>query len=124
MDDTGFSRLYHLALRGEWLEAVDAGTAYERSTLGASLADVGFIHCSFADQVQATADLVYRGRADVVLLEIDPARVEAEVRVESLGGGTFPHIYGPLPIRAVLTATDVRLGPDGRLLTEIALGHS
>jgi glutathione S-transferase len=95
-------RIYHLALRDEWQGAC-GGKAYRRSTLGRSLADVGFIHCSFAHQVQAIADLVYNGRGDVVLLEIDPSRVQAEVRVEDLeaGGQTFPHIYGPLPIEAV-----------------------
>lgn len=74
------TRIYHLALRGEWLETLDAGTGYRRSTLGLSLADVGFIHCSFADQVQAIADAVYRGRSDVVLLEIDPALLDSSNR--------------------------------------------
>jgi hemoglobin len=102
------SRIFHLALRAEWQEALDSGRDYRRSTLGTSLEDEGFIHCSFADQVQAIADLVYRGRSDVVLLEIDPSRLTAEVRVENLQGGTerFPHIYGPLPLQAVVQVID------------------
>ena len=98
--------MYHLALRPEW-EAARADGSYRRSTLGASLEDVGFIHCSFDHQVQTIADAVYRGRADVVLLEIDPARLDAEVRVEPAHGDEYPHIYGPLPVQAVVRTHDL-----------------
>jgi glutathione S-transferase len=116
--------IYHLALRDEWQQALDGGVAYRRSTLGKSLEAEGYIHCSFARQVQAIADLVYHGRHDVVLLEIDPARVKAEVRVEGPDGGEqgFPHIYGPLPIEAVVHASDVPLDTDGRLAVNALLG--
>jgi uncharacterized protein (DUF952 family) len=110
--------IYHLALRHEWQQALDSGTAYRRSTLCKSLDDEGYIHCGFANQVQAVADLVYHGRRDVVLLGIDPARVQSEVRVESLDSGdqAFPHIYGPLPLAAVVQTTAVPLSADGRLI--------
>src|SRR5689334_6855974 len=97
-------RLYHLALEDEW--ANGSSDAYERSTLGRSLAEVGFIHCSFADQVQTIADLVYRGRRDVLLLEIDASRLHAPVKVEGVDGGdAYPHIYGPLNRDAVVAVT-------------------
>jgi glutathione S-transferase len=117
-------RIYHLALRDEWDEALDSA-AYRRSTLGRSLDDVGFIHCSFSHQVQAIADLIYHGRGDVVLLEIDTSRLEAEVRIENLEGGdqTFPHIYGPLPVGAVAQAKDVPLGVDGSLIIDTSPAH-
>jgi uncharacterized protein (DUF952 family) len=116
-------RIYHLAVRDEWNEALTAGAAYRRSTLGKSLEREGFIHCSFAAQVQMIADLVYHGRDDVVLLTIDPARVEAEIRVEALdeGGQAFPHIYGPLALAAVTRSDPVPLDPEGRLLAEALL---
>ena len=66
-------RIFHLALVDEWRAAESTGD-YRRSTLEESLDEVGFIHCSFATQVQATADRYYRGRRDVVLLTIDPSR--------------------------------------------------
>jgi uncharacterized protein (DUF952 family) len=100
------ARIYHLALRPEW-EAARADGAYRRSTLGASLEEVGFIHCSMAHQVQTIADLVYGGRDDVVLLEVDPDRLDAEVRVEPAHGDEYPHIYGPLPVAAVVRTHDV-----------------
>jgi len=111
------SPLFHLALREDWQAATANGGTYERSTIGRSLLDEGFIHCSFADQVQATADRFYGGRDDVVLLRIDRAKLRAEVRVEAVspGGQRFPHVYGPLPLDAVMSAAAVPVGPDGRL---------
>jgi uncharacterized protein (DUF952 family) len=116
-------RIYHLAVRDEWYDAVATRQPYRRSTLGRSLETEGFIHCSFARQVRMIADLLFHGRDDVVLLTIDPTRVEAEIRVENLDGGEeeFPHIYGPLPLDAVIRSDDVPVGDDGRLLVEVLL---
>lgn len=88
----------HLAVAAEWEEAIAGGGPYRRSTLGRSLDEVGFIHCSFEEQVAATAALIYAGRDDVVLLTIDESRLGCEVRVEE----GFPHIYGELPLDAVV----------------------
>jgi uncharacterized protein (DUF952 family) len=116
-------RLYHLASEGEWREAVERGGPYRRSTLGRSLDEEGFIHCSFAHQVQLIADVIYRGRHDVVLLVLDPARLGAEVRVEDVGGDQrFPHIYGAVPLEAVVAVEPVPVDGDGRLLTGPLLG--
>ena len=92
MDESG--PIYHLARRSHW-EAGQAEGAYRQSTVDWTLAEEGFIHCSFAEQVAATADRYYRDVEDVVLLTIDPAKTDAEVRVEK----GFPHIYGPVPGR-------------------------
>lgn len=103
------TELLHLALRAEWNAAVAAGGPYDRSTIGVSLAEEGFIHCSFPDQVVATAERYYAGRDDVVVLVIDTDRLDAEVRVEDLGGTgvEFPHVYGPVPVEAVVAVEDV-----------------
>lgn len=101
--------VFHLALQGEWDEAVASGGPYERSTVGVSLAQEGFIHCSFAEQVEATASRYYAGRDDVVVLVVDAGRLDAEIRIEDLSGSgvEFPHIYGPIPIDAVVDVIDV-----------------
>ncbi len=116
-------RIYHLALRDEWYETTKERAAYRRSTLGKSLEDEGFIHCSFANQVQAVADAMFHGREDVVLLTIDPSRVQAEIRVENPNGGEemFPHIYGPLPLAAVTESSGIPLSADGRLVVQALL---
>ena len=108
---------YHLALEEEWREAVERGGPYSRSTLGKSQREVGFIHCSFASQVETIAHLIYGSREDVLLLVIDPSQVHAEVRIENLDGGRdpFPHIYGELPTKAVVRVATIPLREDGSL---------
>lgn len=106
------AHLYHLALRHAWEEAGEEGAPYRRSTIDRSLDEEGFIHCSYRDQVQGVADRFYRGRTDVLLLTIDVSKVEAEIKTENL----FPHIYGPLPVKAVVRVEPVAYGDDGHLL--------
>ena len=73
--------------------------------------------------MQATADRYYRDRDDVILLEIDPALLDVEVRVEAASADPrgFPHLYGPLATEAVVSARPLGLGPDGRLETGLAV---
>jgi len=59
--------------------------------------------------------LVYRGMEDLLLLEIEPGRLTAPLVVEP-GDGTdeqFPHLYGELPIDAVIAAGGYRPDNDG-----------
>jgi uncharacterized protein (DUF952 family) len=108
--------LYHLALPVDWAAAVAAGR-YEMSTRGRSLAEEGFIHCSLPHQVRGVAEAFYSDVAELVLLVIDPDRLDAPVRVEAPepGAPAYPHIYGALPVCAVRAAHRLTHGPDGRL---------
>jgi uncharacterized protein (DUF952 family) len=66
------------------------------------LAD-GYIHLSAADQVQGTLDKHFAGQIGLVIAEVDLAALGTTVKWEvSRGGALFPHIYGPLPMSAVL----------------------
>jgi glutathione S-transferase len=96
-------RIYHLTTASAWHQARGAGS-YAESTRGLSLAEVGFIHCSYATQVPQVAQAYFQGVADLVLLVIDPDRLSAQVQDEDLAGQgqSFPHIYGPLNLDAVI----------------------
>jgi phosphinothricin acetyltransferase len=76
----------------------------------------GFIHCSYARQIRDVANRRFVGRSGLALLEIDRERVCCDVLDENLEGGTelFPHIYGCLPMAAVLRVHPFPCGPDGR----------
>jgi glutathione S-transferase len=97
--------IYHLALADEWRTAKACGE-YRRSTRGLSLEQVGFIHASGAHQVEATFRRFYADAEAVVLLTLDPARLDAPLRWEAAPDSAelFPHIYGPLPVGAVRLA--------------------
>jgi glutathione S-transferase len=97
--------LFHLALKGDWEQARETGT-YQWSTRGLRLVEVGFIHCSWQEQVAKTFERFYADAGDVLLLEIDPTRLSAPLRADAIPTGElFPHLYGPLPIEAVRSFT-------------------
>jgi uncharacterized protein (DUF952 family) len=101
--------LFHLALRRDWEAAVRSGE-YRVSTLGRTLEQEGYVHASYRHQVQGVRDGFYADAPDdLVLLEIDPGLVGVPVVVEVPDGGAeaFPHLYGPLPTRAVVAAHPV-----------------
>jgi uncharacterized protein (DUF952 family) len=116
IDSAVLRHIYHVAVAEEWHAALALGDDYCRSTCGKSLDEQGYVHCSFRSQVETIANPIYAGRTDVVLLTIDTSRLNVEVRVENLDGGTnlFPHIYGPLPPDAVVRVDRLRPDPDGR----------
>jgi uncharacterized protein (DUF952 family) len=106
--------LVHLCGADEWSRARSQGAIRpEASDIGAR-----FIHLSTPEQVHLPANRLYRGRADLVMLHIDPALLDSPVRWEP-GVATdpasmlFPHLYGPLPVRAVIGVTAYVPGPDG-----------
>ena len=97
--------LYHLALGGDWQQARRSGV-YRISTRGQSLEEVGFIHASYAHQLQSTQQRFYGDVEDLRVLMLDPMRLQAhgiEVRPEAVAGSEecFPHLYGALPVDAV-----------------------
>lgn len=112
--------LYHITTSQEWAAIQAAGRLAP-----ASLQQQGFVHLSELGQVLRSGERWFAGQDDLVLLEIDPARVPAEVPLrweDLLGEGlAFPHAYGPLPREAIHAAYPLQRGPDGRLRLPPAL---
>ena len=108
--------LLHLCGAQEWSRARSRGGV--RPEASGSDVSAPYIHLSTPEQVHLPANRLYRGRDDLVLLHIDPALLESPVRWEP-GVATdpesmlFPHLYGPLPARAVIRVTAYRPSPDG-----------
>ncbi|MDQ2627885.1 MAG: DUF952 domain-containing protein [Actinomycetota bacterium] len=105
--------LVHLCGARDWAAAQAAGALRPESLDG-----VGFVHLSTPQQVHLPANRLYRGRTDLVLLQVDPAKVASPVRWEPGVPGDpeamlFPHLYGPLPVDAVIGVRAYRPGPDG-----------
>jgi uncharacterized protein (DUF952 family) len=116
--------IYHIATAGDWYRAVKEGE-YTTSSLGRTLAEVGFLHASSAGQVNWVANSFYQGVADeLMLLVIDTARLASPLRYEDVPGWDepFPHIYGPLNPDAVLEAMPLQPGPDGTYAIEPPVG--
>ncbi|WP_211319783.1 DUF952 domain-containing protein [Quadrisphaera granulorum] len=115
------ARVLHLASRSLWVRAQAEG-AYRGSTLGADLDEVGFVHASAASQLPGVVAAVYgeEDLVDHVLLVVDVDACEAAgspVRWEAPPGGdqAYPHVYGPVPLAAVVAALDVGRDAAGAL---------
>ena len=94
--------LFHLALEQDWINAQASGY-YNVSTRGLNLDQVGFIHLSWRDQVADSFNRFYADAGAVLVLEIDPFMVASPLRADaSPSGELFPHLYGRLPVAAVV----------------------
>ena len=64
----------------------------------------GFIHASTYQQLETTRTKFFKGRSPLLILTIDPLKVNPEIRFEDLNGEgqLFPHIYGDLNLDAIV----------------------
>jgi uncharacterized protein (DUF952 family) len=91
--------LYKVLRTAEWHEA------QTQRVITGSPDDVrdGFIHLSTRAQLAGTLARHFAGEAGLVVLEIAADRLSAGLRWEpSRDGALFPHLYGLLPLDAVI----------------------
>jgi len=95
----GNTIIYHMLPAAQW-QAQPPDHPYRHE----SLANEGFIHCT-GDRgllVQVANRFHHTMPDDFVILCIDVARVQSEIVWEEADGHTFPHLYGPLNLDAVV----------------------
>lgn len=93
--------IYHMVNHRTYTEL--AGCEYYSPE---SLETEGFIHCSYMHQLCEIANEFYRQEKDLYLLEIDASLLDCRIIDEDLcdRGQKYPHIYGRLPLTAVITS--------------------
>lgn len=75
----------------------------------------GYIHFSTGAQVAETAARHFADSDDLILIAVDAERLGEALKWEpARSGDFFPHLYEPLPLVAVLWATPLTRGKDGR----------
>ena len=109
--------VYHITTRAEWEEAQKTGV-YRAPSLDSQ----GFIHFSTLPQVVKVANAVYKGQDDLVLLCVDARLLIAPLRYEPpdtaipaahYEGELFPHLYGVLPVSAIMRVETLPTQSDG-----------
>ncbi len=97
--------IYHIVLPEVW--AAFEAHLYRH----ASLEVEGFIHCSFAKQLEAVIERYYSGEARVVILEIESDRLMSRmIKEPSTNREIYPHVYGPINRKAIVAVRE-RLKP-------------
>lgn len=81
----------------------------------------GYIHLSTAAQLTATVDKHYADVSDLHVAAVDLAALGEAIRWErSRGGEDFPHLYGPLPLSAVIAYSPLERDDAGRVKPPVA----
>jgi uncharacterized protein (DUF952 family) len=90
--------IYKILLPSEWAQFQQAGQ-FDGSPLDRRS---GFVHCSARAQLAPTARRFFLDEPTLIVVVLAVGAL-TDVRWEAAPGGeTFPHVYGPVPRRAVL----------------------
>ncbi len=112
------SKIYKILPRSEWDAARAAGT------FAGSAVDLtdGFIHFSGHDTAQRTAQLYFKGQADLMLLTVEADELGEALKWEaSRGGALFPHLFRDLKADEVIAELALELDANGvPILGELA----
>lgn len=103
--------IYKIVTSGQWQAAKEKGV-FDGAPV--DLKD-GYIHFSTAKQLRETAAKHFAGQDDLLLISVSPSSMTAKLVYEpSRGGQLFPHLYGELPLSAVIETVELPLGADGQ----------
>lgn len=106
------NNIYHICSREAWREATKLKIYRPESVV-----KEGFIHCSKFEQVLRVASYFYHGQKDLVLLVINPEKLNAKLLWEpgsDKPDELFPHIYGSINLDAINQVLDLGETPDGK----------
>ena len=101
--------LYHMAHRADWERAETEGLYHGSPDDRRD----GFMHFSTADQVAESARRHRAGQTDLLLIVVPEDGTGPWKWEEARGGALFPHLYGPLPVKAAVGVHELPLGEDG-----------
>jgi uncharacterized protein (DUF952 family) len=100
--------IYHITTQASW-DKFQGKPSYQAD----SLETEGFIHCSFAEQLDVVIDRYYRDQSRILILTIDTEKLRSKlVNEPSTGGDIYPHIYGRLNHNAVIDIEERMTGAD------------
>jgi uncharacterized protein (DUF952 family) len=100
--------LYHITSRDDWAEA-EINKIYQPP----SLTTEGFIHLSTDKQLLASANKFYKGKPDLLVVAINEKRLDADLKYDAADGDSYPHLYGPLNMEAVVEVVGLPITETG-----------
>ena len=90
--------IYHIVLPEVWANFKDQDFYY-----ATSLQIEGFIHCSFAEQINSVLDRYYKEAKSVLILHIETDKLTSKLVEEpSTNNEIYPHIYGKINHDAIV----------------------
>ncbi len=91
-------KIYHIVLPETWENFKN-----EQFYQAESLRSEGFIHCSFAEQLEGVLQRYYKDAEKVLILTLETEKLTSKLINEpSTGGAIYPHIYGKINADAIV----------------------
>ena len=105
--------IFKICDRAEWNDAIASGAHHG----SAKDKEDGFLHFSTQQQLPGTLQRYYAGADDLLLVAVDTDVLGDALRFEtSRDGVLFPHLYGDLPLAAVIWAKPIGRSTKGEFL--------
>jgi uncharacterized protein (DUF952 family) len=102
--------IYHIVTPA-WWDQFKEKSHYESETLSVE----NFIHCSTLEQIQPTLNRHFKHISVVYILKLEVTKLEYQPIYELAPavGQSFPHIYGPINLDAVVAITEIKSTKEG-----------
>lgn len=98
-------KIYHIVTPEVW-ETFEDKDFYEAE----SLEGEGFIHCSFADQLDGVLQRYYKDAEKVLILTLDTEKLSSKlVNEASTNNEIYPHIYGKINKSSIINIEEKRI---------------
>lgn len=96
--------IFHLVRKNQWKENQEKGLFEPES-----YQEEGYIPCANGNQIEKIANEKFKGITELLLLVIDPTRVNArvEIKQDTKNASASPCIYGPLNTDAIIDKIDL-----------------
>ena len=103
-------KIYHIVLPEVWKDFKDK-EFYKAESLDTE----GFIHCSFAEQLEGVLKRYYKDVGNILILEIETDKLTSKlVNEPSTNDEIYPHIYGEINTDAIVKVKEKTLTADER----------
>ncbi len=101
-------KIYHIVIPEVWEQFKDEDFYY-----ATSLQTENFIHCSYAEQLDAVLERYYKNAEKVLILEIETDKLTSKLVEEpSTNNEVYPHIYGKINRDAIVEIEEKVLSPN------------
>ena len=84
-----------------------------------SLATEGFIRCIPDNELEAYANSQFEATEELLLIVIDPLRIQVPIKHEKVGSISYPLIYGSLSLDAIIEKIKLPRDKNGKFIISI-----
>lgn len=89
--------LFTISTKAEWKNYSSSGS-FEPT----SLKEIGHVRCYHGSQIEQAANKFETEENELLLIVIDPLKIQVPIKNEKVNGEVFPNLYGAFSIDAVI----------------------